>query len=127
MSPFVSKEPEDQETRRHVRDLTAWIADMLFIIMELINCLDSTICSWENFRRRDIQYFCHHCEPPPGSICLDSLCDEIDRIFDELRGFQTELGKVQKELSGNFSNAVSAPPPPAIIILALIISRGRLI
>ena len=77
---------------------------MKSIITELTNCLDSTIWAWENFQQGDIQYFYHLCDSLPDPKSPES--EEIGKIFDELRKFQRELGKVKKEISDDFSNAV---------------------
>ena len=127
MSPFLSKVSEEQEARKQVRDLTAWIAQMILVITELTNCLDSTIGTWENFKRRDIHYFRHRCESPPRSIYLDSFYDEIDRVFDELKNFRTEFEKIKMELSGSFSNTVRTILPIINFKLALFLSIKGLI
>ena len=124
MLSFPSKDSDEQEARKKLRDFNIWITDMKSIITELTNCLDSTICAWETFERRDIQYFYHHCESPQNSKSRDSSSEEINKTFDELRNVRKELGRVENEISSDFSNAVSISLPFTVITSALVYIYG---
>lgn len=124
---FQSKDSDEQEARKKLWDFNIWITDMKSIITELTNCLDSTICEWETFERRDIQYFYHHCESPPNSNGRDSSSEEINKTFDELRNFRKELGRVKNEISSDFLNAVIISLPFTSNNISISLCRWRLI
>lgn len=84
---------------------------MMVLITELINCLSSTLCAREKFQSGDMRHFSHHCVSPVSPSCLEMSLDDIDKTFLELRDLQQELEKLKKELSDDFSQAVSVSFP----------------
>lgn len=97
----------DAKARKEARDSSLWGGRMIGLLRLLIGGLTDTINAWDEFRRRDMEYFLYDGDVLTQSTLLHSSVSAVDKAFSDLRSLRQKLKDLKDELCEKNPQGVS--------------------